>query len=376
MSRKAARWGTLPIVFVEFAGFCLAFYLFLISARVLYPENIPCPVGAIFSCTTALRGSFSKFGPFSIAALGMVYFVFHLALTALLKPKGRLTVVKLITVLSGVAFVAYLRSIEILWLRKICPWCYGVAAVVLVQAYLATGLAVPPLPKMRPLRRVAATAAVFVLFVVGGVGVAYLSGGIEQALLHRLFNNDSEAEIEYPEPTPTPEIVRATPTPTPTPPPSDTTGLPQPRVTPSTTPAPVAQSRAEKLAALKLPDADLDTEEARVLRRLGWKIVPDEQFAYQAVEAAPPVLLLVFDPYCDECAHLIRHQLPDPSLAGLPVTRIAIESGNLYGKMSAMVSQVPTLVLVDQAGKIMYNHVGRIEPGDLKAGLDKALAGQ
>jgi uncharacterized membrane protein len=386
MARKAGRWSHGPLVAIELLGFAMAFYLFLISARVIYPESVPCPRGAIFACHSILRGAYSKFGPFSIAALGVIYFVIHLALTALIRPKGKLLLAKFAGAMAGLAFVAYLRSIELLWLHKICPWCYGVALMTLAQVFVMLPMVTPPLPKLRIAQRVGAVTGLFALLILAGMGLGAALGKPERALAHNLFSGITNpvappvpARPEPRDPSPEPE---PSPPPAPTPPPGPPPARAELRQQPAAR-TPAAGHRAETGSGdLPRPPADpvvireseLDNDETRLLRRLGWRIPGDMESVNQAIAKRAPVLLVAFDPYCEECAHLIMHQLPDPAVNALPVTRLAMEQAAMQGPLSAQVTHVPTILLIDKSGQVIFRHVGRIEPAVLVQSVRQALA--
>ncbi|MCX7717842.1 MAG: hypothetical protein N2111_05495 [Candidatus Sumerlaeaceae bacterium] len=378
MARKAGRWGNAPLVAIELLGFAMAFYLFLISARILYPESVPCPRGSIFACQSILRGPFSKFGPFSIAALGVIYFVAHLALTGLIRPKGNLLLIKFAGAIAGLAFVSYLRSIELLWLHKICPWCYGVALMVLVQVFVLLPMVSPPLPKLKIAQRLGAVVGLFALFILGGMGLAAALGKPERALAHGLIPAGVLPTAQSPAEEPKPAEIAPTPEPSPTPA-MARTHTPRPAASPTPQPKMTANASPKELPrpadnALVIRESELDNEETRLLRRLGWRIPGEIESVNQAVAKHPPVLLVVFDPYCEECAHLIMKQLPDPEVTSLPVTKLAMEQAAMQGPLSAQVTHVPTILLIDKSGQVVFRHVGRIEPAALAASVRQALA--
>src|SRR5690349_21613390 len=75
-------WFTL----LELIGLGLSFYLFLVSAALV--PTPPCVRNSIFACTSIIRGEFGHFGPFSVAAMGIVYYLAQLALTAGLRDRS------------------------------------------------------------------------------------------------------------------------------------------------------------------------------------------------------------------------------------------------------------------------------------------------
>ena len=374
MSRKKERLQKWPLVLVEVVGLLIATYLFLISAKVLSAENVPCPRGGIFACHSLLQGRHSKLGPFPIAAMGMAYFAGQLLLTVFLQRKGPLRIVKFLSILGGVAFVAYLRALELLYLHKICPWCYGVALTTLVEAYLAYPLAVPVLPPLRVPARIGAVAAAFAFFIATGCVAGEMYNPYDTGTKAEAAEADKPAKPE-----PTPRMVKATPEPTARPVrPVETKvaqKLPEPAATPQQT-APPARTPATTpkpaMADTQVRESTLDTQETRILRERGWLIVADTDSLTRVMHARAPILLLAFDPICEECHAFIHETLSKPDLDSLPYTRVAIEESNLEGQVSALVKNVPTVVLLDQAGQARYTHEGRMDMGDLVKNLERA----
>ncbi len=91
----------------ELLGLGLSIFLFLVSAGYV---NLPCPRDSIFACTGVVRGDFGHIGPFSVAAMGAVYFISHLMLTAGLRERMA-QLVKGLFVFGGVVFIAWLRGL-------------------------------------------------------------------------------------------------------------------------------------------------------------------------------------------------------------------------------------------------------------------------
>src|SRR5690606_25351204 len=85
---------------------------------------------------------------FSVAAMGAVYFLCQLMLTLGLRERSA-QLTKALFVLGGLVFVAWLRALEIIYIREICPWCWGVAFVTLIHAGLTYTLVAPPLPRLK-----------------------------------------------------------------------------------------------------------------------------------------------------------------------------------------------------------------------------------
>src|SRR5690606_27730178 len=144
---------------LELIGLGLSTFLFLVSASII---NIPCPRNSIFACTGIVRGTFGHIGPFSVAALGTVYFICQIMLTIGLRERSA-QIFKGLLVFGGLIFVAWLRALEIIYIREICPWCWGVALVTLLHAGVTYTIVSPPLPK---LKAVGITGIVFGGFIV------------------------------------------------------------------------------------------------------------------------------------------------------------------------------------------------------------------
>jgi hypothetical protein len=62
------------------------------------------------------------------------------------------------------------------------------------------------------------------------------------------------------------------------------------------------------------------------------------------------------------------------ALDGIPAKKIAIEEDALRGTLSDLVINVPTLLLFNKQGKVVFKHEGRMGPEDLKLRIAEALA--
>ncbi len=355
MARKKSDTAKTVLLLAELTGLGLSIYLILVGIGLF---TAPCPRGSsIFACHSVLTGAYSKIGPIPVAAMGMAYFVAQLTLTLLLRRKGVVPVLKLAAVLSGLAFVAYLRAVEILWIKAICVWCWGVALTVLAEAFFTISVATPPLPKLSALDRFAALVIVFLTLIGASLGVGYLVGPQEPVRRG---------------PKPGPAVASRTPQP-------DRTGqAPKPPVNSAAKPKTGSEHETPKPAATKaaagddVPEGEM-TAEQLTLAQNGWRIVSSAAPIERAVKSSPPVLMLAFKSECVECQGFIYGTLSTPVLDGLGLTRFAIEEKSLKGTISDMVVNVPTLLLFDRNGKMVYKHESRIAGDALKAQIQKAL---
>ncbi|MCX7019117.1 MAG: vitamin K epoxide reductase family protein [bacterium] len=397
MSHKHSKWDKLPLYVVECAGLSIAIYLLLISLKILYPESVPCPRGSIFACHSILRGQYAHIGPFSIAGMGVMYFAGQLVLTVLLRRKGWLKPAKFVCVLGGLAFVAYLRALELLYLHKICPWCYGVALTTLLEMYFAWPLAFPWLPRIGYGARAAAVIFAFIFLIGGGLAAGNIfnpytlgapepeSAGAPESKTPAAAERKSQktAAMAGPSRTPKPSIekmpvaARTPQRPAPVTPAADATPLPQPNPAAAVagTPAPGAARRLTA-ADLGIIESSADTAEMRILRARGWIILANTDSLNKAARSNPPVLLLVFDPLCEECHALIHGTLSQTDLDDQPVTRLVIDSSNLEGPLSAQVKNVPTIIVLDKSLQVRFNHEGLMEMRDLLSNLRSAIGQQ
>ncbi len=394
-------------VIFELIGLGLSVFLFLVSAGYI---NLPCPRNSIFACTGVVRGTFGHFGPFSVAAMGAVYFVSHLMLTVGLRERSA-QIFKGLLVFGGVIFIAWLRGLEIIYIREICPWCWGVALVTLIHAGITYTIIAPPLPK---LRAGGITAVVFGGFIVaiGLVSLVELTFGFGKKLQNQEItsstgkessgresnvpiaapeSDDSDSEkkavssktatppktVTPPKATPTPR-PKVTPTPGPTPlvevAPAPPAATPTPTPTPAATPAPTPTPEPEASVAMDPEPKVDDSEDVRILKKRGWRHAGSGASVVKAVKAAPPVLMLAYDPHCSDCHRLITQTLDRDSMNGLHVTRIAIQESMLTGQLNTLVKALPTMILFGEDGSILMTQVGsRLSDKELVTKINTAL---
>ena len=357
MARKKRGFPRLAIGIIEVIGLGIAVFLMLISMGVIYAGEIPCPRGRIFACHSVLRGKFSHMGPFPIAHMGVLYFVVQLALTWALGRFRAIPVLKVLMTVGGVAFVGYLRSIEILWMRAMCPWCLVVALMVVIESVLIYPMAMPPLPKVGWFGRT----VLVLLFFFAVVGITCAGGQfirIPKTLPPKPVTPTRKPAVETPRATATPKPrangrtngAQKTPKPTPVPEPD---------------PTPMAE------------DADLlpypDTPEGLVFRDRQWRLVANTEALHRIIDAEAPVLLLVYDPYCPVCEQVITKVLSDERMDLLPITKVAIDQRELIGDISTEVANVPTLLLLGPGGQIVFKHEGLIGLDDLMTRVERGI---
>jgi uncharacterized membrane protein len=375
-ARKSSAYvSRIPFVLIEAVGFGLSSYLFMISSHLI-GGKLPCARSKWIACESAVQGPFSHIGPLSVAAMGVIYYVIHLALSAGLRDRAA-QICKVLLVAGGLVFVAWLRSLEIVWLKKLCPWCWGVAALTLIHAGFTWMLAAPPLPRLRPVKL---GFAIFIgfLLLVGVVTMAEL--GVKSG--HYLLNQGGKS-ADKPE---DPESAKSEVTPAPVKAPKQSR---TPAVVASTTPAATAAVAAQPTAAptpsptpaaaaLPAEPEVIDTPETRILKNRGWRHAGSTDDVKKIIKARAQVLLLVYDPFCNDCHDLITKTLDSNVLKDMPVLKVAIQQDRLTGDLSSMAgNEVPVLMLFSREGgeaSMPYKHVGStITQEQLRGELKKVL---
>lgn len=357
MARRRSQTGRTGLTIIELIGLGISVFLLLISLNLIYTERLPCPRGRIFACHSVLRGHYSHIGPIPIAGMGVLYFVVQLVFTfAMRKRSSLIAILKGLSVFLGVAFIAWLRVIEIVWLKALCPWCLGVALMVIIEAIMLYDVLAPPLPRLKGYAgRTAMVIVAFFSFI--GMGAALVTFAFPPKMLEPLKNPPVAKTIPKPTPKPKPvretqgpAVVRATPTPEPEPEP--------------------AQGDDTSLAGAPYPD----TEEGRIFRDRGWVLAPGMETVNDAASAHPPVLLLAYDPECPVCEWLITKQLSQEQLDQLPITRVAIDQRDMYGRLSEYVKNVPTLLLLTGPENVVFRQEGEITADDITTSVEHAIA--
>ncbi len=362
MARRNIKWSRWLTLLIELSGFGISVYLVLISFKIIYPETVPCPRGKLFHCASVLRGEWSKIGPVPISVLGALYFLVQSFLTvAAERSRNWVAPVKVWFCIMGLLFVAWLRAVEIVWLRGICPWCWAVALATFAQAFLLYPLASPPLPRLEWPKRLGYLAAALLVLVIAATVLAFMIYEREQQLARRELGKESPAVRE----------AKSTPTSTKTPPAARPTSTPVASPTARTTPTngrsgpPANHGEVEEGVPV--------TNDVKILVRHGWSVVASGDAVRRYIREEAPVLLLVFDPWCEECQAFIRGGLESDEIRKQPVKLVAIEQGSLDGKLSSEVAHVPTLMLIDRAGNILFKHEGRMSTKELISAIETAL---
>ncbi len=200
MARKGSKFVKWPVAVAECIGLGISLYLALISFELIHKQGVPCPRGSFFACHSVLKGQYANLGPVPIALLGLIYFIGQLFLTILQTKKGPIRWLKFTAAATGMVFVAYLRSLELVHLKAICPWCWAVAAALLAELILLYPAVAPPFPRLGWSSRIAAAACGLFLCV-----------GATTAGLLALNDNAAPAEkveaVEAEEPPPKPKKV-------------------------------------------------------------------------------------------------------------------------------------------------------------------------
>ncbi len=383
--KKAAVWSKWPILIIEVFGYAIAFYLFLVSARVISPEAMPCPSQGIFACTSIVRGKYSYIGPFSIAALGTLYFMAQIVLTAVTRAGNLAAFLKGLMILGGYAFLGWLRATEIVYLHKICPWCYAVCFLTLCEAIALWPALTVVLP---PWKLPARTVAVFGSFILVSIFMCLpvlLCKSADNAFGRQWFpfkypaldgGVAIEHDIDLMPVGKAGQKAKYTPVPIFTP----ESGAASKSATAPATAAPAAAVTATPAATpVKKPpemhESSRDTEETRVLRANGWRVVGDNESVLTALRHHSPVFLLAFDPICEECTYLIVRQLSSPVMADVNVMKVAVEYTQLRGSVATVMndSGMPKMALVAKDGTVLWSHVGRMDASEIVKQINAAL---
>ena len=369
MARKQSVHSKAPLIVAEILGLGLSFYLILISLGLLHGGVAPCPRGGIFACHSVLTGEFSKVGPIPVALLGVMYFSFSLVMTLIQQKRDFLFWIKGAALVAGLFFVAYLRAIEILWLKAICVWCWGVAVATLAQLYFAAPHFTPPLPKLTWGVRLGALLGTFVLFFAVSLGIAMMLPGetkhdradriLQAAKKESKVTPPKIAEAKLAQPVATPINAKSPAV------------LPSPPATATGTPAP-PKPAGDPVAQYDFPENEM-TPEHLELKDNGWRLVTSGKAVEQAM-GGKPLLMLTFDSDCKECQALIHGTLRGKALETVDVQKFAIEGILLRGTLSDLVHNVPTLMLFDTKGNVIFKHEGRMEEAELLRALKNALA--
>lgn len=357
-----------PYLVIELIGLCLSFFLFGISVKLFGDMEIPCTRNKWFGCESILQGYFSHFGPFSIAVMGVIYYVCHLMLSVGLKDRFA-QISKVLLVFGGLIFIAWLRSLELIYIKKICPWCWGVALITLIHAGITYRLLIPPFPRLKLPGLIGSILGGFIV-IVGLTSILELGLGIGKIMMNQerkdlastggkpiqIERGGEKISVKAPIPIKTP--VKETPKATPkTPVPAASSELPTPEVkaTPKVTPTPTPAT------ATFDPEPKLNqTAETRILKERGWRHAPSGESVIRAIKVSrpKPVLMLAYDPMCSDCHNLITKVLSNPLLDSLPVTKIAIQESMLSGQINEWVTEIPTMYLIGADGSSLLKIVG------------------
>jgi hypothetical protein len=216
----------------------------------------------------------------------------------------------------------------------------------------------PPLPKLKLAPRIGWLSGIL-LFMIG---IAVAGGSVWKDMEQERRRSERLEALKRAEATPTPEP-------------------PKPRATPALTiaaktPAPTPQPRppaSPTPAHGIVEEGVLETDEVAILSKRGWNVVAVTESVQSYIRSKPPVLLLAFDPFCEECHALIHDGLDTNDIARLPVTLVAVEQTSLEGELSDQVKNVPTLLLIEASGKTLFKHEGRMETKVLTAEIEKSL---
>lgn len=350
--RSSAHFSKIPFATIEVIALGVSTYLALISTHLI-GGKLPCARSRWIACESAVQGPFSHLGPLSVAGMGVVYYLIQLSLTAGMCDRAA-QICKALTVGAGLFFVAYLRAIEIVWLKKLCPWCWGVAALTLIDAGLIYYLVAPPLPRLHPAKLIIGIIIGFLLLVGAET---LLEMGLKTG---RLMLNQERTSLSASESTRNTEAETAIEKPAKQTPAKHVT-TPAPTATPVATQAAVQSPMPSATAAPKValpPEPELiDVPEAQILKSRGWRHAGSGADVIKYVKAKCPVLVLAYDPFCSHCHDLITTIINTPEFSALPVTFVAIQEDKINGQLDKLVgNDVPTMLLFGCDGTVLWKH--------------------
>ncbi len=121
----------LPLLILTFVGIGIAGYLTYVHYEGLSPI---CAVG--HGCETVQSSKYAKVGGVPVPLIGLVGYIGILGSLLVRGEMARLTTAAMAYV--GVAFSAYLTSLELFKIHAICQWCVGSAVVMTLIAIVAT----------------------------------------------------------------------------------------------------------------------------------------------------------------------------------------------------------------------------------------------
>lgn len=133
--RLTVRWWLPALALVLcVGGLGIASYMTVIH----YTGELPfCSTNAVIDCESVTTSPESMVFGIPVALLGLLYFV---SMTVLCLPpmwnpaNGTLRMARLAGIATGILFVVYLVSAELVLIGKICLWCTGVHVIVIALA--------------------------------------------------------------------------------------------------------------------------------------------------------------------------------------------------------------------------------------------------
>lgn len=129
-------WLPVLTVVLCLAGLGIATYMTIVH----YTGEMPlCSANAVVDCESVTTSPESQVFGVPVALLGLLYFVFMtvVCLPPMWRQGNRLMrLARLGGIATGILFVVYLISSELLLIGKICLWCTGVHLIVLALAVL------------------------------------------------------------------------------------------------------------------------------------------------------------------------------------------------------------------------------------------------
>jgi uncharacterized membrane protein len=130
---RAPRWGVFGSLLATTAGLGVSIYLTV--AHYTTTITLACPQTATVNCEKVTTSAQSEFLGVPVAVLGVAYFTVMLALCS--PPMWRRSAAwirwtRVLGVLGGVGFVAWLIYAELFVIDAICLWCTSVHVLTLI----------------------------------------------------------------------------------------------------------------------------------------------------------------------------------------------------------------------------------------------------
>lgn len=352
----------------EILGLSLSLVMVAMHFNLISQEAVPCPRGAIFACGSILKGPWSVFLGVPWALWGALYFL-GMGVLTIIGPKNELwRWLKAAGLLSGLLVVASLRGVELVHLRRICPMCWGVALITLTQILLAWSW----IPRIQPFS-LPARMGLIILSFFATLGISLtailLTFDVRRApapeTAFRLVAQSPLVEGFDSQPV-SPDVafgqVRSG---------SETS---ETRV--NAVQEALVSSAPAAVGFQNHPGSPIEGPETDLLRQRNWAIVANPFFVEEALSFNRELIIFAYDPLCEECHWVMKNVLGAPEFQLHPaLLALAVEESALPPRFATEVRQVPTILLFNNKGEVVWNHAGRLSVEELVKSLQEKLVG-